>query len=67
MTDKRLYKSRVRKLEQKKPQEYGPTKINWTEYDPNNPLENQEPPPGETWIIWGTNDKIYTKRGKPIK
>jgi len=34
--------------------------MDWSDYKEG----DDEPPPGELWIIWGPNDEMIVKRGK---
>lgn len=57
-TDKNQIPARVRKLEQKKPDELHEIRVIW-----GNPGE-PKPQPGEWLIEWGQNDEITRRRVK---
>ncbi len=59
MPDKKQINPRLKKLEQKSPERYL-IQVDWSDYKEG----DDEPPPGEIWLIWGANDEMIVKRGK---
>lgn len=57
MPDKKQINSRLKKLEQKSPERYL-IQVDWSDYK-----DDDEPPPGELWLIWEQDGSITTKRG----
>ena len=58
MPDKKQINPRLKKLEQTRPIEPIQISVDWSDFK-----DDDEPTPGELWLIWEQDGSITTKRG----